>query len=54
MRFMPPWEILDPPLVIVMCLPHWEKIIITVVDPGFPMGAVDLIGGVWTPEVVTF
>ena len=39
MRFMPPWEILDPPLVIVMCLPHWEKIIITVVDPGFPMGS---------------
>ena len=28
---------------------------ITVADPGFPVGGVDLVGGgAWTPEVVTF
>ena len=23
-------------------------------DPGFPVGSVDLVGGAWTPEAVTF
>ena len=30
--------------------------VITVADPGFPVGGggVDFVGGVWTPETVTF
>ena len=27
---------------------------VSVVDPGFPMGGMDLIGGAWTPKAVTF
>ena len=26
----------------------------TVADPGFPVGGVDLVRGAWTPEAVTF
>ena len=26
----------------------------TVADPGFPVGGMDLVEGVWTPDVATF
>ena len=31
-----------------------DPFILTVADPGFPVGGVDLVGGAPTPEAVTF